>query len=241
MKRAVYITIATAMALAAASSMAAQENSKDAGGVTRVGMFWQAETHQTISAGRALHVHLDVGSVSVRGDSTNGKVNCTMKLRIGRSGLDTARKEFAKFNTSISNKAETIVYSGYFPNDRSVMLIPELAISVPRETEFVYVETLGGTVTVNSITGKVELSTAGGGISVDDIGGSLKAHTLGGSIGVGKAGGNATLETAGGGITVGYLKGDLIAITEGGTTVDVTSTDGAVTIGTSNSLAFPRV
>jgi len=229
MKRAVYITIATVMILATASSMSAQESPKEPG-VTRAGMFWQTETHQTAPAGHSLHVHMDVGSVSVRGDSTNGKVNCTMRLRIGRSGLETARKEFTKFNTSISNKGESVVYSGYFPNDRSVLLIPELIISVPRETELVYVETLGGTVTVNSITGKVELSTAGGGISVDDIGGSVKAHTLGGSIGVGKAGGNATLETAGGGITVGYLKGDLIAVTEGGTTVDVTSTDGSVTI-----------
>ena len=230
MKRAVHITIATAMILASASSIAAQENAKDASGVTRAGMFWQSETHQSVPAAHALHVHLDVGSVQVRGDSTNGKVNCTMRLRIGRTTQEAARKEFAKFNTSISNKGDKIVYTGYFPSDRSVLLIPELIVSVPRDTDLVYVETLGGTVTVNNITGKVELSTAGGGISVDDIGGSVKAHTLGGSIGVGKAGGNATLETAGGGITVGYLKGDLIAITEGGTTVDVTSTDGSVTI-----------
>jgi hypothetical protein len=230
MKRAVHITIAITMALATASSMVAQENSKDASGVVRVGMFWQSETHQTVPAGRTLHVHLDVGSVSVRGDSTNGKVNCTMRMRIGRTSQDAARKEFTKFNTSISNKGDNVVYTGYFPSDRSVTLIPELTISIPRETDLVYVETLGGTVMVNNITGKVELSTAGGGINVDDIGGSVKAHTLGGSIGVGKAGGNATLETAGGGITVGMLKGDLIAITEGGTTVDVTSAEGSVTI-----------
>jgi len=219
-----------AMAQSIVSPASEQEGTKDQQGqrVVREGMFWVSENNLASPAGRAVHIHLDSGSVLVKGDSANGKINCAVKLRVVRAGEEQAKREIATYNTSVYHKGDTVYISGDFPSNPTSRLMAEFNISVPRDTDLVYVETRGGTVTAIGVNGRVDLSTAGGGVNADDIGGNIKVRTLGGSIGVGKAGGSVDLETTGW-ININNVKGNVRAVTHGGS-VDVTYAGGTVNV-----------
>jgi hypothetical protein len=62
----------------------------------------------------------------------------------------------------------------------------------------------------------VKLNTSGGSLSIEDLTGELNARTSGGSINVGSIVGNVKLHTSGGSITTDTVTGDLNAHTSGG-------------------------
>lgn len=62
----------------------------------------------------------------------------------------------------------------------------------------------------------LEIDTAGGSIDIEDLTGDIDAHTSGGSISVGKVTGDVELDTSGGSITTEEIYGPLDAHTSGG-------------------------
>src|SRR5205823_2107354 len=92
----------------------------------------------------------------------------------------------------------------------------DFSIDVPRNMDWVKVETDGGSVTTTGISGRVDATSGGGTIRVDDIGGNVNAETGGGSIDAGAIGGDLSLHTGGGSIKVASAKGPVRAETGGG-------------------------
>src|SRR5271155_92700 len=106
MKKAIQITrtmtmlmamVGMAMAQSIVSPASVQDGTRDLQGqhVTREGMFWVSENNLSSPAARAIHIHLDSGSVQVKGDASNGKVTCTAKFRVVRAGEEQAKHEIA--------------------------------------------------------------------------------------------------------------------------------------------------
>lgn len=75
----------------------------------------------------------------------------------------------------------------------------------------------GGRITVEDISGEVEVDTSGGSIEIGVVtGGDVKADTSGGSIEVRGATGDVEVDTSGGNITIGDVVGQVMADTSGG-------------------------
>jgi DUF4097 and DUF4098 domain-containing protein YvlB len=211
-----------AAAVAAVGSAYAQRVNCDPGpcGVeTRIyrdGNAWVEESIGSISAGRGLRLQSVMGSVQIRGAS-QPNVTYTIKKKSFRPEEDRAKRDFRFFDISISRRGSEYVYIvGDWSGGTSGKMAVEYYVTVPSKSEWVRANTLGGSVDVRAIAGKVYAETAGGSISVDDIGSDVRVETMGGSISAGKVRGNAILETAGGSISIGDVKGELRAETSGG-------------------------
>lgn len=90
-----------------------------------------------------------------------------------------------------------------------------IEVQVPTETS-VRLETAGGRIDLEGITGTAFLDTSGGRIEIFDVRGDVDAHTSGGAISVEKIVGDLVAETSGGSISVEVVTGDVRAETSGG-------------------------
>ena len=89
------------------------------------------------------------------------------------------------------------------------------------------IESQGGHIKVQDVSGDLDAFTAGGHIMVGNILGNAKLHTGGGHIRAGKIKGTAHLETDGGNITVGEA-GAYVAVRTGGGQIDFGEVHGSV-------------
>lgn len=107
----------------------------------------------------------------------------------------------------------------------------EYRVSVPRQFD-AELETSGGSIAVDDLSGRVGVRTSGGSIEIGRIGGPVDARTSGGSIRVRGAQGRALLRTSGGSIGLEQVAGDVDAETSGGS-IEVTRASGSVRVHTS--------
>jgi DUF4097 and DUF4098 domain-containing protein YvlB len=196
--------------------------------VYREGNIWVEEITGSVAPGKGLRLRSAIGSVQVRGGSQQN-VTYTVKKRISRSSEEAARRDMANFVFTAVKKGDAVYMEADWPQSRSGRLNAEFYINVPKQTSWVKVDTLGGSVGVNSIAGKVDAGTAGGSISMDEIGGAVSVHTMGGSIDVGRVGSDAKLETKGGSINILSAGGWISANTSGGS-INVGTGSQAVTV-----------
>lgn len=77
-------------------------------------------------------------------------------------------------------------------------------------------DTAGGDITANGLTGRVKADTSGGNLDFESIHGDIHADTSGGGIKLAKCDGKAHLDTSGGHIEVTDGRGNLDADTSGG-------------------------
>lgn len=208
--------LGVALWLALGTLSAAQEKEVR---VFREGDKWVQETSGNLPAGRMLKLYSAMGGVQVRGDANASAVTYKVRKIVHRSSEDEAKREFATFNVGAGRKGEWAIVSGDWvgPRPRRSRMSVEYVVTMPKDTDQVRLETLGGPVGVYAVRGKAYAQTAGGGISADDIGESLHASTLGGNIEVGRVNGDVNLTTAGGNITIGNVGGKIVAVTSGGT------------------------
>jgi TonB family protein len=89
------------------------------------------------------------------------------------------------------------------------------------------IESQGGHIKVQDVSGDLDAFTAGGHIMVGNIAGNAKLHTGGGHIRAGKIKGTAQLETDGGNITVGEA-GAFVTVRTGGGQIDFGEVRGSV-------------
>lgn len=78
------------------------------------------------------------------------------------------------------------------------------------------VETSGGDINIQNVSGKFKLDTSGGDVDLKNTMGELKVRTSGGDIILLKHSGNSDVSTSGGDIHTKELTGDLYASTSGG-------------------------
>ncbi len=100
-------------------------------------------------------------------------------------------------------------------------------IQVGSDPPVARIESQGGHIKVQDVSGDLDAFTAGGHIMVGNIAGNAKLHTGGGHIRAGKIIGTAHLETDGGNITVGEA-GVYVAVRTGGGQIDFGEVHGSV-------------
>jgi DUF4097 and DUF4098 domain-containing protein YvlB len=196
--------------------------------VYRDGNTWVEEITGSIAPGKGFRLRSAQGAVQVRGGAQQN-ITYTIKKRVSRSSEQAARRDMMSFAVITKRTPDAVYMEADWAQERSGKLNAEFYINVPKESNWVRVETLGGSVGVNGIAGKVDANTAGGSITIDDIGAAVIAHTMGGSIDVGRVGGDAKLETQGGSINIGSVGGWISASTSGGS-IQVGSGSRGVTV-----------
>ncbi len=99
--------------------------------------------------------------------------------------------------------------------------------AAPGERAAAKLETQGGHIKVQEVSGDLDAYTAGGHVQVGNIGGNAKLRTGGGHIRAGHIKGTAQLETDGGNITVGEA-GSYVTVRTGGGQIDFGEVHGSV-------------
>ena len=188
---------------------------------------WTRQITGSLAAAKNLRVKVDSGSVRVEGESRQ-TINYSIRNHSYASSEEKARREFDAYKISVYVRGDTAWVVGEWQGSRPRRSSSEFVINVPRNTEWVKVETEGGDLTAKGIAGRVDGESGGGAIRLDDIGGAINAETGGGSIDVGTVGGELSLRTGGGSIKVIAAKGKINAETGGGSVVVASGLQGAV-------------
>ncbi|PYX08203.1 MAG: hypothetical protein DMG88_11510 [Acidobacteria bacterium] len=194
--------------------------------VYREGGSWAQEITGSLAAAKNLRVKVDVGTVRVQGGSQSA-INYVIHNRSYSGSEDKARREFDSYKISTYVRGDTAWIVGDFQGG-SHRFSSEFSVNVPRNMDWVKVETDGGSVTTTAISGRVDATSGGGSIRFDDIGGNANAETGGGSIDAGNVGGDLSLHTGGGSIKVGSAKGRINAESGGGSVTVVSGMQEAV-------------
>jgi hypothetical protein len=213
----------TLLASLASLAMAQQQQAR----VYREGGNWVQEITGPIATAKNLRVKVDIGGVRVSGGSQQG-INYVIHNRAYTSSEDAARRQFDSYKISTYVRGDTAYITADWQGGHPRKFSGDFVINVPREMDWVKVETDGGTVSTTGIAGRVDAQSGGGSIRLDDIGGAINGETGGGSIDVGTAGGDLNLHTGGGSIEIRSAKGKINAETGGGSVVVVSGLQGAV-------------
>src|SRR5712692_3596060 len=173
--------------------------------VYREGGNWAQEITGTLAAAKNLRVKVELGSVRVEGGLQPG-ISYVIRNRAYTSTEDKARHEFDSYKISAYVRGDTAWIVGDWQGGRPHRFSGDFVINVPRDMEWVKVETDGGGVTTTGISGRADSASGGGSIRLENIGGAINAETGGGSIDVGTVGSDVSLHTGGGSIKVASAK-----------------------------------
>jgi DUF4097 and DUF4098 domain-containing protein YvlB len=198
------------LVLCMASVALAQQNR-----VYREGSNWGQEVNGSLNGAKNLRVRVAFGAVRIQGGSQQG-IDYNFRSLAYTSSEDKARREFNSYKLNAYVRGDTAYIIADEEGSRPRKCSGELVINTPRDMASVKIETDGGNIVVNSISGQLGAETGGGSIKVDDIGGSVTAETGGDSIDVGTVGGDVNLQTGGGRINIRSVKGKINASTGGG-------------------------
>ena len=183
--------------------------------ISREGDSWAQEIAGNLGGAKNLRVKVDMGSVRVQGGSQSG-INYVIRNRSYTSAEERARREFDSYKISAYVHGDTAWIVGDWQGGRPHKFSGEFTINVPREMDWVKIETDGGNVATASIGGRVEAQSGGGTIRLVEIGGAVNAETGGGSIEADGIGGDLSLHTGGGSIKISSAKGKITAESGGG-------------------------
>lgn len=176
------------------------------------GNEWIQEVTGTLPASKQLRVKSSAGAIRVQG-SQRGAIAYTIREHVRARSEEMARREISHlyFSTSsgeiASLRAECEGSNGGYI---------DFEVQAPSQTSLVKLETQGGSVTAQNLSGKLEASTGGGGIQLDQIKGGIWASSGGGNIEIGKVGGDVVVETGGGNIHIDSAAGRIQARSGGG-------------------------
>jgi len=157
-----------------------------------------------VGANGTLSIHSDAGSIDVRTwdqDRVRVRVRSPrgFEVKIDQSGNDVS--VVADYRASLFGFGRSNI--GF-------------TVDVPVQYN-VNLNTGGGSITIEDISGEVEVDTSGGNIEIGLVtGGDVKADTSGGNIEVRGATGDVEVDTSGGNITIGDVMGQVLADTSGG-------------------------
>lgn len=168
------------------------------------------EKELPLAPGGRVEVDTDAGSVTLTGSNRQG-------ARVVVTSRADDLEKYWDFRFDSSENAVRIVAErkDEYRRGSSKIPSPSFEIEIPRQTS-VLVDTAGGSIEIEEISGDASLDTAGGGIEVRNLDGALQADTAGGSIRVERVSGDASLDTAGGSIRVYGAGGRVDADTSGG-------------------------
>jgi DUF4097 and DUF4098 domain-containing protein YvlB len=169
-----------------------------------------------VEPGGTLHVELDVGSVDVESHDAH-----EVEIDADASGLGGVEFELLREGDELRLLGREEGFWSFFgAHDVRVRARVPRAFSLR-------IETRGGRVDVEELSGRVDAETSGGSIDVDRIDGRVTLHTSGGSIDATEIRGDVRAETTGGSIRLEDIAGSVEARTTGGT-ITAEEVDGAV-------------
>jgi len=195
--------------------------------VYREGSNWAREISGNLAAAKNLRVKVDLGAVRVQGGSQPG-IHYTVRNRAYAASEEKSRREFDAYKVSAYVRGDTAWIVAEWEGGSPHKFSGEFSIDVPRDMDWVKIETDGGGITTSSISGRVDAESGGGSVRLEDIGGAINAETGGGSMEVSTAGSDVTLRTGGGSIRIDSAKGKINAETGGGSVTVVSGLQGAV-------------
>jgi hypothetical protein len=176
------------------------------------GNEWIQEVHGTLSAAKTLKVISTAGAIRIQGGQQNN-ITYIAREHVRAGSEEAARRALSGLKFSVGSgefawlKAEC---------DGSNRRFTDFEIQAPAQTAMLKLETEGGAVAVNNISGKVIANTGGGEIKLDQVGGAITASSGGGNIEIGKVGSDVKAETGGGSIHIDSAGGTIAAKSGGG-------------------------
>jgi len=187
------------------------------------------ENELQLQPGGSFLLDTDNGSVEIVGSDRSGvRVVITSKRDDIESEYELSFDESPGHATVKVDKKGSGLFS-WFNWSRSAGL--RFEIELPHETS-INIDTAGGTIAVEAITGETRLDTSGGTITVRAVVGNVNADTSGGSIEIENVDGDVNADTSGGHITVRKVRGGVMADTSGGH-IEISEVDGDISADTS--------
>ncbi|MDB4922402.1 DUF4097 family beta strand repeat-containing protein [Mucilaginibacter sp.] len=177
------------------------------------------------------------GSISVSGGGESPRIEIYVR---GNNGQELSKEEIDKrlsddyeLNVSVSNHELHATakrkHEGNFNWRRQLSI--SFKIFTPRQVA-THLNTSGGSIHLDNLTGAQEFSTSGGSLHMDNLAGLIKGETSGGSIDVSNSKDNINLETSGGSIRAKNCQGKIKLETSGGS-LHLEALNGSITANTS--------
>ena len=182
--------------------------------------------HETKAAqpGGKLIVDVDFGSIDVApGD--NDKVVIDAHRKIEMSSKEKEREYFAAVPIRITTEGNKVIVRATHEHESLGKQLWRMMGHSKQEGRYTFkvpasfnidLNTSGGDVSANRITGNVKVDTSGGDLTFDQIHGDLHADTSGGDITAKDIEGKTDLDTSGGRVEVTGGRGNLSLDTSGG-------------------------
>lgn len=147
-----------------------------------------------VANGGTFILETDNGSVEIESHESN-----TVEIQVKKKGRDAddLKIEFSQDGDNVKVTGDKSSFS--FFNNSSVHFI----VKVPSQYNL-DLRTNGGSIKIESLTGKVDAYTSGGSIRLGEIIGDVEVKTSGGSIKVDEVDGNINAHTSGGSINVKF-------------------------------------
>jgi DUF4097 and DUF4098 domain-containing protein YvlB len=179
----------------------------------RSGGEWIQEVSGTFTAGKIVRVKSSSGSIRIEGAQQNN-ITYTIREHVRAATEDRARRELGRMKFTTYSSGETVVLQADCEGSKQGSI--DFDIRVPAQTQLVRLETEGGSVAANNLSGRVEAKTGGGAIQLDRISGIIAVSSGGGNIDIGKVGSDVEASTGGGSIRLVSAAGQVTAKSGGG-------------------------
>jgi hypothetical protein len=166
------------------------------GSVQKEGNHWTGVANGSLQAAHNLRIKVEAGTVRVEGGSSQG-ISYVIHSKSYEGSEDRARRQLESYKISAYVRGDTAWIVGEWEGGSPHKFSSEVNVTVPRNMEFVKIETEGGDVVTTGISGRLEAQSGGGTVHLDDIGGTVNAETGGGAIDVGNVGSDLSLRTGG--------------------------------------------
>ncbi len=179
----------------------------------RSGNQWIQEVSGTFSAGKMVKVKSSNGAIRIQGAQQNN-ITYTIREHVWAVTEDRARRELSRMKFTTFSSGDTVILQADCEGSAQGSI--DFDIKVPAQTSLVRLETDGGTVSANDLSGRVEAKTGAGGIQLDRISGMIVVSSGGGNIEIGRVGSDVQASTGGGSIRLASAAGHVTAKSGGG-------------------------
>ena len=186
----------------------------------------EENTHETRAAkpGGTLVVDVDFGSIDVTpGDSD--KVVIDARRKIEASSKEKEEEYFKAVPVTITTEGDKVIVRAIHKNESFGAQFWHLLGRTRTEARYTFkvpatfsvnLDTAGGDISANGLTGTIKVDTSGGDLNFGQVHGDIHADTSGGNITAKDCDGTTNLNTSGGRIEVTGGRGKLNADTSGG-------------------------
>ncbi|WP_232299983.1 DUF4097 family beta strand repeat-containing protein [Colwellia sp. MT41] len=149
----------------------------------------------TVASGGLLKIETDVGAIDI---DTHAKETVLITVEINGKNEDDMEVSFIKSGDNVSIKGD-FERSGFSFGFGSNPIKVTYKVTLPQNYN-VDINTSGGSIEIENLTGKVDAYTSGGSISLEDLQGDVDIKTSGGSLDLDNIIGKINAKTSGGSI-----------------------------------------